>query len=352
MSVESIIEERQAELGHMKPLYKQEVIEVDVASLKHHPLNEALYGTHIDPEFVENIRQHGVQEPITICRSTEEAIDGVVAKGRRRCLAASTLGITRIKAVEWYCESEDEFRKQLILSNVHNEQPLDHRVRMYTELKAIEERAAASRQRKGAPSEDSGRSSDLAAAKVGISRSTAMRAEKVLAAADAMKESGNTEEAQKIVETLNKRGATAAAKVVAETVETPTPSLGLTPVVPSVLENQRSLDRAVSSLKTAIKTAYAAYGAVVRSADAVKVDNPKAFKAGHKQVEDKCRMIESYLSNATAAADVIGDQWSASKKAIAKAVIPAEAAVTGTTPPDEEAAEQAIGFEPGETHPF
>ncbi len=32
MTVESIIAERQAELGHMKLIYKQDIIEVDIAS--------------------------------------------------------------------------------------------------------------------------------------------------------------------------------------------------------------------------------------------------------------------------------------------------------------------------------
>lgn len=334
MTVESIIAERQAELGHMKLIYKQDIIEVDIASLKHHPLNELLYGSHIDEEFIENIKEHGVQEPITICRSTEESIDGVVVKGRRRCLAAEACGFTRIQAREWFCEDEDEFRRQLILSNVRNEQPLEHKIRMFTELKEIETRSAATRVKAGkATGAKTGKATELAAKQAGLSRSTAMRGEKVLEAAKALSDAGHDDKAQELVETLNTSGATIAAKKADEVVAA-TPMLNLKPVkTPEVPENLRSMDRAVAALKSALNTAYAAYGAVVRGSDVVSDKFKKAYAANHKLILSSCRSVEGDLSSGLAAADVLIEKWAAAKKGILNELRKSDGGGNGTDHP-------------------
>lgn len=281
-----------------------------LAELRQHPLNDHIYGSFVEPEFIESIREHGVQEPITVCKSNNPAIDGMVVKGRRRCLASAIVGLTSIPGVEWCCDSDDELRKQLILSNVRNTVTTEQKALMFIELRNVESRLAAARAQAGVaiPSGvKQGRAGDLAASAIGMSRTSAERAEKVVKAARALKEDGKEESAKELIETLNSAGPTPAYKKLSEieAVEgVPTQEV-VSPAnpAPSAGEHDKRISKASQQLKAAIKAAVMAMGAVVRAIDRKK-DAVPGFGTAHRVLESKLKQCDNGLSNAEAAVGV------------------------------------------------
>lgn len=190
---------------------------VNPNNLKNHPLNIEIYGDKPDAEFVELVRKHGVLSPILITNSNQ------IISGHRRNQAAKLTDQKEVPVL--ICvdlKDETEIEQLLILSNEQRVKTTEVRAREYEHLKAIEERLAAKRMNFGGKTDprenfpqgpQTGKSSDIAAAKVGMSGKTAEKAAKVVKKIDQLKDEGKTEEAAELTETLNKSVSGAAKKI-------------------------------------------------------------------------------------------------------------------------------------------
>lgn len=185
---------------------------VDPRTLKNHSLNIELYGEDVPAHLLDSIKQHGVRDPLLVCKSSNIDLDGVVVSGRRRRIAAIKSGLKEVPILDWKCDDPDELEQNLIIHNIRAELTVEQRARMAAKLMEIEGRIADKRKRAGvvAPKIDKGSSVSKAAAHVGMSPSTTARAIKAVEKVDELRASGQEEKAAAVVKTLNKGKVTAA----------------------------------------------------------------------------------------------------------------------------------------------
>lgn len=183
---------------------------VDPRTLKNHPLNITLYGEDVPDNLIDSIKQHGIRDPLVVCRSSNIDLDGVVVSGRRRRIAAIKTGLKVVPIVEWLCEDDDELQQELIIRNIRSEMTVEQRLRMAAKLVEIEARLAAKRMSRGAATEEKGRAIDKVANQVGLSASTVHRGVKALKNAEELKASGDEQRAEEVVTKL-KQGKVSAA---------------------------------------------------------------------------------------------------------------------------------------------
>ena len=192
-------------------------------NLKNHPLNIDIYGDKPDPEYVELIRENGVQQPIMV------TTDNVIISGHRRNQAAKICGQKEVPVIIIMDKLEPlELEKLLILSNKQREKTNEVKLREFERLKEIEEERAKSRKMSNLktgsgkespevenlpPRENIGKSRDLAAKEVGLSGRSAETGTKVLKEVDKLKSEGKEEEAAELTEALNKSISGAAKKI-------------------------------------------------------------------------------------------------------------------------------------------
>lgn len=280
-----------------------EIIERRIHDLKQHTLNAQIYGDGIDEGFLENIREFGIQTPITVCKSFDPNLNDVIVKGRRRALAAFTAGISVVPTVEWLCDDPDEVQKQLILDNVRNEVTPEQRARMFMELRRIE--AKKIKDQIGIP-EERPDPSVAAAASSGMSQRTAERASHAVRVADKLKDQGREEESKEILDTLNHKSAFAAAKKASDAIA---PEKTEEPVPNASDDVDRHLAKASGSLKSFEES----LGPLVRSVDN-KLAEDKGFAGHHRLLISKLRMMHDELDKVSASVGVFKEMWSNAKK--------------------------------------
>ena len=192
----------------------------DPRTLKNHPLNIRLYGDAPDQEFVAKVKQHGIKEPLLILP------DSTVVSGHRRRQAAIINKIAEVPVIVLRNLTDPlEIEEQIIVCNEQRVKTTEQRAREYEHLKTIEAERAKKRQAHGqtAPgkrlganypkrsdSTKQGKSSELAAEKVGLSTRTAERAAAVVKEIDRAEAEGEPERAQELRQTLNEKSVAAA----------------------------------------------------------------------------------------------------------------------------------------------
>jgi len=221
-----------------------------------HPINLELYGEDIPPELQQSVEKYGIQEPVIVCRSRNVLLNNFIVSGRRRRNAAINAGISEIPTVEWECEDQSDFILKLINCNIRAELTNEQRLRMYEKLVEIEKQKSEARMKAGrvaekpappveAPTEppktnghhksehvpllktplpaeptpqpeQTGRATEIAAEKVGLSRTTAEAGVAVIKKIDELKADGRADEAKELADTLNQRIHTAVRKVQGE----------------------------------------------------------------------------------------------------------------------------------------
>jgi ParB-like chromosome segregation protein Spo0J len=181
---------------------------VDPKTLHIHPLNESVFGpaeTELDQDFMASIRRDGIVTPIAIMP------DGKVLSGHRRLAGAIRLELQTVPVVVYRDASEQEQNQIWISSNLQREMTVEQRTRFFMKLRDIEAAAASARQREGVRTKSpQGRSGDIAAEKVGMSRQTATRAVIAVEAIDAAEAAGDTQTAASLRATLEERSINAA----------------------------------------------------------------------------------------------------------------------------------------------
>lgn len=174
----------------------------DPKTLKPHPLSAAIYGESVRDELLESVRDEGVHNAI-LC-----APGRLMVSGHERCRAAIKAGIDKVPViVDNGLTDPLNIERLVITSNtLSRERTTEQKAREFIELKRINEALAAKRH--GRKGEGQGRSADIAAEQVGLSRNVAAQAEKVIEAIDSLP----SKKAEELRETLEEKGVAAAAR--------------------------------------------------------------------------------------------------------------------------------------------
>ena len=207
---------------------------VPPADLKPHPINKEIYGDEVDQEFIDSVSS-GLVEPII---ATSEM---TIISGHRRAMAATELEWELIPTVV----RDDlvdplDIEEALILANRQREKTNEQKAREYKRLKEIETARAHKGGRGNKKTLDSSsptfsdRGDVKAAAAAGLGRTTAQKAEKVIAAIDEAKSEGNEDKADKLTKQLNTNVAKAHRNVTAPK----KPNQKLPPSLESTFESQ------------------------------------------------------------------------------------------------------------------
>jgi ParB/RepB/Spo0J family partition protein len=163
------------------------MLTMPLGALREHPLNGKIYFTDEadDKELRDSIERDGIIHPIVITK------EGKILSGHRRYKAAITLGLHEVPIL--YCDpgmNNDDEIQYLITSNMYRAKSMEEKVREGQQLKDV-------LARKGEKSRDSiGKALDM-------SGRTFSKAEKVVEAIDAIKES-DPEQAEHLRQRLNK----------------------------------------------------------------------------------------------------------------------------------------------------
>lgn len=200
----------------------------DVGKLKPHPLNASIYGDEADSDLVESIRQKGILSPLVITH------DGRIISGHRRWSAAKQLQMAEVPVVVFGSEDELDIEEALIEANRQRVKSNEQIGREYKHLKRI---IAAKESRQGSnqyaakgasgnPLPEAQPPTVKAADKLGVSRPTADRAERVVDAIDALEEAGDEASAEHLRRTLESsvKGAYTEAKSGGLIPEAPSPA--------------------------------------------------------------------------------------------------------------------------------
>jgi len=207
---------------------KNNVVFRSPGDLKNHLLGIKLFGELVETQFRESIAQNGIITPVTICKSKNPHLNDVVICGRRRRMVAVMLGIVTIPCYEFTCDDPHEIELMLIHDNTRNEITVEQKARMFEEMRRIKSAIADLRrkstlknqaplERANLPTRENseensqfGRAGDQAARALGSSRRGLETALKVVHDADNLRRSGNVDQADKIIETLNTKSVAAA----------------------------------------------------------------------------------------------------------------------------------------------
>lgn len=164
---------------------------VPLENLKPHPRNAEIYAENPDADAVlaEQIRQHGLLEPLVITK------DYVVISGHRRLRACRDLGLKTALVVVRKVRPDEEF-ELLLAYNRQREKNNVEKSREFIALREIEAVKAEARQKLGTLLENSpigsekGSARDLAARPLGWSGRTAELAAKVVQEIDRHRKDG------------------------------------------------------------------------------------------------------------------------------------------------------------------
>ena len=168
-------------------------------------MSDEIYGDRADSSLVDSIKKHGILNPILVTRQ------GYIISGHRRWAAAQACGLDIVPVV--YFESGDELAAQeaLIESNRQRAKTNEQIGREYDHLKRIyAEQESRQGQRIDLEVEqdkvdtsvlietESKPPTDRAAEKIGVAKSTANKASKVVYVIDELKKAGKKPEAEAV----------------------------------------------------------------------------------------------------------------------------------------------------------
>ena len=197
-----------------------------IAELSPHPLNSEIYGDpNPDDDLKNSIQKNGILTPLIISG------DGRIISGHRRFSGAKEFGIEQVPVIILPSCDDLDLEEKLIVANIQRQKTKEQIAREYEKLKKIEGEKSKirmslaggdrkSEEYKRSPTQNSaepiskGESRKLASAKLGVSHDTAEKSLKVVKSADELKAEGKTEDAQKLLDTLNNKSVNSAYKKV------------------------------------------------------------------------------------------------------------------------------------------
>ena len=294
------------------------VVDRDPASLKNHDLNVRIYGDQVDQEFLDST-EGGIENPITICQSTDPVLNDVIVKGRRRRFAAVSHGFKTVPCIVWACDDPLEVERQLILDNVRNETTTEQRARMFEELLRINAARASLRMMAGVKDQKeagivitkaqkrSKRSDEVSARSCGMSASTAQKAVVVVRAVDSLAAEGRTEDANAVRSALNNKSVASAARTLADI----TQGVKVDKKSPESIEIDRHLAKLIAAVKLSITSAECIINSIDRKCEATP-----SFKSYKKKFETLLRHMSDLLDPCIYHAEVIRTAWVSLQKVV------------------------------------
>ena len=261
------------------------VVDRDPASLKNHDLNVRIYGDQVDQEFLDST-EGGIENPITICQSTDPVLNDVIVKGRRRRFAAISHGFKTVPCIVWACDDPLEVERQLILDNVRNETTTEQRARMFEELLRINAARASLRMMAGVK---------------------AQKAVVVVHAVDSLAAEGRTEDANAVRSALNNKSVASAARTLADI----TQGVKVDKKSPESIEIDRHLAKLIAAVKLSITSAECIINSIDRKCEATP-----SFKSYKKKFETLLRHMSDLLDPCIYHAEVIRTAWVSLQKVV------------------------------------
>lgn len=125
--------------------------------LQPHPLNEAIYDGGVTEEFVTNIRNNGIRNPLVITEESQVVDEHevpVIISGHRRWRAAKEIEQEEVPVTFKSYESELEERMALLDFNNHRDKTFSEKMQEAEELEAIIEPLMRERQERGRSIDD------------------------------------------------------------------------------------------------------------------------------------------------------------------------------------------------------
>lgn len=281
----------------------------DPKELKNHPLNIKLYGEVIPPELEASIASYGIKDALIVCRSKDPDLDNMIVSGRRRRICAMKLDINKVPCIEREYEDDSELRMDLMILNVRAELSTAQRTAMYLEMSNIEEERAKARRNGGVavPAAEKGVAKDKAARSVGMSRTTAEAAGKVLKTAEKLADEGRQDEAKFLVETLDTQSVSAATRA-AEIVTRPA---GQKPDKKN--PETAAVDRAVTALVVAVTAMNVSLKSLVKAIDE-KHDASEEFGKSFRKFESMTRELGEGIEFPILKSKAIKTEWDKAKE--------------------------------------
>jgi ParB-like chromosome segregation protein Spo0J len=199
------------EKTEMKTETEITIKEIDINLLKPHPRNATIYGNEDVSELVALIKEAGkIIVPLVINK------ESVIISGHRRWIAAKELGFETVPCeVKNYSSDEDELQ-ELIFYNQTREKTAEQKIRESMTLEevyaseAYKRKIANLKQNQSvmdnlAKSDEAGATRDKVAQKAGLSSGrTYERGKTVIEKIDELKKDGKNEDAELLVDRLNK----------------------------------------------------------------------------------------------------------------------------------------------------
>jgi len=164
-------------------------MKVDINILKEHSLNKEIYGEDDEDQFtilVNRIKESGWIDPVIINK------EYTVLSGHRRLKAGKLLGYTAIDCQMVKIDPEQEL-EILLNSNLYREKTTVQKVKEAEFYYQIESRKARERQLSGttlSPTRDQGRTDEIVAKKVSMSRTSLRKAKKALKNSETIADKG------------------------------------------------------------------------------------------------------------------------------------------------------------------
>lgn len=183
--------------------------------LRPHPLNDEIYGDRADNELVESIREKGILSPLLITHAN------YIISGHRRWAAANAIGMESIPVVIFGSQDALDIQEAIIETNRQrqktNEQigrEYDHLKRIYNERDSQQGKRADLTVAKEPNEKHTEATSvlintevkpptDRAAEKIGVAKTTANKASKVVYVIDELEQVGQTAVAENLRQKLN-----------------------------------------------------------------------------------------------------------------------------------------------------
>lgn len=199
------------------------MIELSPHDLYPHPRESSIYGDNQDAtDLAAKIKESGWIAPLVVSLRTGRY---VIISGHRRWLAVLELQLPRVPVEVQEFTTEEEELEALLLHNLYRDKTTTQKVREGTAWREIETGRAKLRQlasqnnntakavQVDLPEQGNGQTRDFVSAKVGMKPRTYDKARKVVEQADALKETGASEQAETWLGILDTQSVDAAHKL-------------------------------------------------------------------------------------------------------------------------------------------
>ena len=193
------------------------ITEVPISGLNPHPINSQIYGNTVDDDLMSSIKSKGVLTPLIITK------DNIIISGHSRYYACLKLKMETIPAIESDITNQLDIEEAVIIANKQRDKTTEQKAREFEKLKQIEEIRAKERQLAGLKNQnvvtpnlterETGESAQIAASKIGMGKTSAIKAAEVVKVADEMAKVDPVK-SKELLNTLNNKSVDAAHKMV------------------------------------------------------------------------------------------------------------------------------------------